>query len=89
MSCFRCLRKKVTGPTRRISALPTKIKSDLVAAQLTGACYWPFIDIISSLCIPVAYIPLFINFAIYIWIVILSIKSKRTKQKAAFKMHAD
>ena len=67
----------------RLRALPGKIKSDLVAVQLTGVCFWPFVDFISFALIPVTYIPLFVNFASFVWTIILSLKSRRIKPKAA------
>ena len=63
-----------------LGALPGKIKNDLVAVQLAGVSFWPIVDIVSFSLIPVAYIPLFVNFASFIWTIFLSLKSRTAKK---------
>lgn len=60
-----------------IRALPQKIRSDLMPAQIAGCCYWPFVDLISFSLIPVPWIPLFINGASFIWTIYLSLMTRK------------
>ena len=50
-----------------LSTLPAKIKADLLQVQIAGAGFWPFVDLISYAFIPIAYIPLFVNCASFVW----------------------
>uniref|UniRef100_A0A7S3JT70 Protein Mpv17 n=1 Tax=Aureoumbra lagunensis TaxID=44058 RepID=A0A7S3JT70_9STRA len=59
-----------------------KVKRDLIPVQLAGIGYWPFVDLISFSLIPIDYIPVFINFASFIWTIFLSYKARRGLQVA-------
>ena len=63
---------------RSLRQLPRKIRKDLLAVQVAGLGYWPFVDLISYSLIPVIYIPVFINLASFIWTIYLSIQSRTT-----------
>jgi len=54
-----------------------KIKTELPGAWLAGVGYWPIVDFISFLLVPVRYIPLFVNLCSYIWTIYLSIVANR------------
>ena len=57
-----------------------KIKADLLQVQIAGAGFWPFVDLISYAFIPIAYIPLFVNCASFVWTIFLSLKSRGAKK---------
>ena len=63
-----------------LSTLPAKIKADLLQVQIAGAGFWPFVDLISYAFIPIAYIPLFVNCASFVWTIFLSLKSRGAKK---------
>ena len=63
-----------------LSTLPAKIKADLLQVQIAGAGFWPFVDLISYAFIPIAYIPLFVNCASFVWTIFLSLKSRVGKK---------
>jgi len=59
-----------------------KIKSDLPGAWLSGAAFWPLVDLISFSMIPIKFIPLFINGMSFVWTIYLSmIANRSTAQK--------
>lgn len=61
---------------RSLRQLPAKIKRDLLAVQIAGSGFWPFVDLVSYSYIPIDYIPLFINLASFVWTIYLSLKSR-------------
>ena len=63
-----------------LKTLPAKIKADLLQVQIAGAGFWPFVDLISYAFIPIAYIPLFVNCASFVWTIFLSLKSRGAKK---------
>ena len=63
-----------------LKTLPAKIKADLLQVQIAGAGFWPFVDLISYAFIPIAYIPLFVNCASFVWTIFLSLKSRVGKK---------
>ena len=63
-----------------LQTLPAKIKADLLQVQIAGAGFWPFVDLISYAFIPIAYIPLFVNCASFVWTIFLSLKSRVGKK---------
>ena len=64
-----------------LKTLPAKIKNDLLAVQVAGLGFWPFVDFISFALVPIAYIPLFVNGASYVWTICLSLKSRKAKKE--------
>ena len=64
-----------------LQTLPAKIKADLRQVQIAGAGFWPFVDLISYAFIPIAYIPLFVNCASFVWTIFLSLKSRGAAKK--------
>lgn len=54
-----------------------KIKTELPGVWLSGVGYWPLVDFISFLFVPIKYIPLFVNIFSYIWTVYLSVVANR------------
>ena len=65
-----------------LRALPGKIKSDLIAVQIAGLGFWPFVDFLSFTLVPVQCIPLFINAASFVWTIYLSFLSRRPSTDA-------
>ena len=49
-----------------------KVKIDLPVVWVKGLSYWPLVDIISFMLVPVRWIPLFVNVASFIWTIYLS-----------------
>jgi protein Mpv17 len=49
-----------------------KVKIDLPVVWVKGLSYWPIVDIISFMLVPVRWIPLFVNVASFIWTIYLS-----------------
>jgi len=58
-----------------------KIKKDLPGAFISGAGFWPLVDIISFSLVPVKFIPLFINFCSFVWTIYLSMIANRPSAK--------
>lgn len=58
-----------------------KIKMDLPGAWLSGAGFWPLVDLISYSVVPVKYIPLFINLCSFVWTIYLSTIANRSTGK--------
>ena len=63
-----------------LRALPGKIRSDLLGVQAAGLGFWPFVDLVSYACLPVDYIPVFVNGASFVWTIFLSFKSRAAKR---------
>lgn len=63
-----------------LKALPGKIRSDLLGVQAAGLGFWPFVDLVSYACLPVDYIPVFVNGASFVWTIFLSFKSRAAKR---------
>ena len=63
-----------------LKALPWKIRSDLLGVQAAGLGFWPFVDLVSYACLPVDYIPVFVNGASFVWTIFLSFKSRAAKR---------
>jgi len=55
-----------------------KIKNDLPGAWLSGAAFWPLVDLISYSMIPIKFIPLFINGMSFVWTIYLSLIANRS-----------
>jgi len=51
----------------------TKIKNDLPQAFISGAGFWPLVDLVSYSLIPIKFIPLFINMCSFVWTIYLSV----------------
>ena len=49
-----------------------KVILDLPSVWVKGLSYWPIVDIISFMYVPVRWIPLFVNIASFIWTIYLS-----------------
>ena len=49
-----------------------KVKIDLPVVWVKGLSYWPIVDIVSFMLVPVRWIPLFVNVASFIWTIYLS-----------------
>ena len=49
-----------------------KVILDLPSVWVKGLSYWPIVDIISFMFVPVRWIPLFVNIASFIWTIYLS-----------------
>jgi hypothetical protein len=49
-----------------------KVIVDLPSVWVKGLSYWPIVDIISFMFVPVRWIPLFVNIASFIWTIYLS-----------------
>ena len=62
-----------------------KIKADLPGAWLSGAGFWPLVDLISYSLIPQRWIPLFINVCSLIWNVYLSMVANRKTGSSSSK----
>jgi protein Mpv17 len=56
-----------------------KIKNDLPGVWASGLGYWPLVDFISYKVVPVQWIPLFVNFASFVWTIYLSLVANRGK----------
>lgn len=50
-----------------------KIKNDLPQAFISGAGFWPLVDLVSYSLIPIKFIPLFINMCSFVWTIYLSV----------------
>ena len=72
---YRCLQS-----SEGLKALPGKIRSDLLGVQAAGLGFWPFVDLVSYACLPVDYIPVFVNGASFVWTIFLSFKSRAAKR---------
>lgn len=49
-----------------------KVKVDLPIVWVKGLSFWPMVDMISFMIVPVRWIPLFVNVASFIWTIYLS-----------------
>jgi len=56
-----------------------KIRNDLPPVWLSGIGYWPIVDFISYKVVPMQWIPLFVNFASFVWTIYLSLISNKSK----------
>ncbi|EGB08673.1 hypothetical protein AURANDRAFT_5477, partial [Aureococcus anophagefferens] len=75
VTCVFFASARVPGRETKI-ALPGKIRSDLLGVQAAGLGFWPFVDLVSYACLPVDYIPVFVNGASFVWTIFLSFKSR-------------
>jgi len=62
-----------------LGAWVTKVREDLPAVWASGVGYWPLMDFISYKFVPVQWIPLFVNFASFVWTIYLSLVANRGK----------
>lgn len=49
-----------------------KVRNDLPSVWVSGCGYWPLVDFLSFMIVPAMWIPLFVNFASFIWTIYLS-----------------
>ena len=70
----------IQSGTFSLKAWLDKIRTDLPPVWLNGIGYWPIVDFISYKLVPMQWIPLFVNFASFVWTIYLSLMSNRSKE---------
>ena len=65
------------GLAAGLRSWPAKCQQDLLATQLAGLGYWPFVDLVSFSLVPIMWIPLFVNSASFVWTIFLSLRANR------------